>query len=700
MYNNIYLQWRTSLAISALYTIFQSSSYYTKLFNDDNTISSSSSNDSNDKAKREKIMSSCFTNVTESLSNFYIISTSNKNGILQLVNVLEQQRQVPHPSSSSNTSSKKDNKNVNNNNNSNNSGVFDKSIEYCIYLEEWDNTMNTNATTAYDVNDRYNTKSALATSSSYYQQYYPKLNIGDAIWISFQTLFTISKTLSSTITTSTATTTSLLSTSKRTVDIIKNHNTLLIQKAIFTPSLTLYMHTLRRFPGQKSIVPMALSGFLALANTSLSNGITNSTDKAIEQQRISERNALISSLCKIATDSTTSSSSSSLRDYQIESLSCLFYIIHIHFNAITSKSDWNSVIYTLHQLSSLSLGNNYYLSKDMYPTSMALSIAMTRLSNFSKCFNNQCFICFLEACMELSFALFRKNNNTSSAMNSNDNNVNSLSANDDEDNHFGSGSSMSASTTLGNKIFSLAGRAFGGVSSTITDNADDPSTPTSAHHHHHRSSERKQQHSHHHSPSPTPSISKRNFGDDARQSILSNIINITQSSNAITTSSSSSIISDATSFTTRSTGSTKGQQPIVPLSLLLLVDCTLVNIYRFDDFGDIVIPHLCDIAALYVDVRQFVIDIVCHFILTRLSKQTDDSNNGTTTTTTTMTMTMPEELLLDENKEKNNLKRIPKGNPTPEYYFVYEEVIAKYDDDSNDRYHEITTCSSFIRLIT
>ena len=667
MDNDIYLQWRTSLSISALYTIFQSTSYYAKLFDDNNF----SSNDNNDKSKRE-LISSCVAHVTESLSTFYILSTSNKNGILRLVNVLEQ----PQPSHLSSTSSKKDNKNVNNNNNSNNNSVFDKSLEYCVYLENWDNTdiMNTNANATFDAIDRYNTKSALITSSSYYQQYYPKLNIGDAIWTSFQTLFTISKTLSSTITT---TTSSL--TSKRNAYNNDNRNTLLILKAIFTPSLTLYIHTLRRFPGQKNVVPMALSGFLALANTSLRNGTTSSTDEDIKKQRISERNALISSLCKITTDTLSSSSSSprsikELRNYQIESLSCLFYIIHIHFNAISSRSDWNIIVYTLHQLSSLSL-LNYYSSKDMYPTSMALSMAMTRLSNFSKCFNNQCLICFLEACMELSFAFFRQNN--ASTKNSSDNNATALSVNDDDDNHLVSASmSASASTTLGNKFFSLAGRAFGGVSSTMIDNnADEPSTPTSAHYH--RSSERKQHHRHH-SPSPTPAISKRNFGDDARQSILSNIINITQSSNAITTSTSESIIKDATSFGTRSTGSTKGQQPIVPLSLLLLVDCTLVNIYRFNDFGDIVIPHLCDIAALFVDVRQFVIDIVCHFILTRLSKQTD--SNGTT-------MTMPEELLSDENKEQKNLKRIPRGNPTPEYYFVYEEVyeeIIANHDNPND----------------
>ena len=437
-------------------------------------------------------------------------------------------------------------------------GVFDKALEYCIYMEEWD---------AKDRKDDY-------------QQHYPKLNMGDTIWTSFETLFTICKTLSS------------------------NND---LEKAIFTPSLTLYVHTLRRFPGQKHIVPMALSGFLALANSILSP-----LSEEMEEQKMNERNALLSSLCKITTD-VTSSRVKELRDYQIEALSCLFYIIHKHYNSITSKSDWNSIIYTLHQLSTYPVhtNNNYYLSKDIYPTAMALSIAMTRLSTFSTCFDTNSLISFIEACMDLSFALFRQSNegviiNTSSSI-------------DDEEEE-----KQSSSSTLGNKIFSLAGRAFGGISDG---NVDDPNSP-----HARRASTQP-------NPSPLPSTTPvRKFGEDARQSILLNIANMMQSSNAIASSTSNTIIKDV--------NSTNNLQQPLPLSLLLLIDCTLVNVFRFDTYGNVIIPHLCDVAAMFKDVRQFVIDIVCHFILMKLS----------------------------HTEKSDGVQRVPKGNPTPEYYFVYEQV--------------------------
>jgi hypothetical protein len=188
--------------------------------------------------------------------------------------------------------------------------------------------------------------------------------LGEALWLSMQGIIRIAVLLAS-------------------IDAVKP-----ILEETFAPSLAVLQHCLKRFPGSREIVRLALAGYASLADICIPLGGTSM-----------HRKALLTSLCKLSLPAWGKhDASAQLEDHHVSSMLYLFRIVHQHYNFISLE--WEIILRTLEQLSVLSIASTK-LSNESYHAAMAVSELFGRFAPFTTCFSVQSLLFLAEALTEI-----------------------------------------------------------------------------------------------------------------------------------------------------------------------------------------------------------------------------------------------------------------------------------------------------------
>ena len=107
----------------------------------------------------------------------------------------------------------------------------------------------------------------------------------------------------------------------------------------------------------------------------------------------------LSTLCKFSLPNFKSTSSVLITNFHASSLTSLFTLVHIHSSCFTS-SDWFVVLSTLEQLSYMPISSNK-LSDDSYDVAIALSSALSLLSEFTCSLDDGSLKAFIDAIIKL-----------------------------------------------------------------------------------------------------------------------------------------------------------------------------------------------------------------------------------------------------------------------------------------------------------
>lgn len=157
---------------------------------------------------------------------------------------------------------------------------------------------------------------------------------------------------------------------------------------IFSPSLALWQHFLKRIVGSKELVELSLKGYVTLADVCL----------PLEDCSL-QRKALLTSLSKLSLPSWGKRDPNSLlHDHHVRSLLCLLRIVHSHFDAISTG--WDIILWTFEELSTLTI-DSPLLSEEAYHASLAISAAYRRFAGFSTCVSDPSFALMAEALTEI-----------------------------------------------------------------------------------------------------------------------------------------------------------------------------------------------------------------------------------------------------------------------------------------------------------
>ena len=111
----------------------------------------------------------------------------------------------------------------------------------------------------------------------------------------------------------------------------------------FSPSLALFQHFMKRFPGSPTLRESTVTAYTNLANVVI---------RGIEVTNCPQRKALLSSLCKLSIPCWGKRNNTMpMEDHHLECLDALFGIIHNYRDSL--GNDWYIVLQTLEYLSSL-----------------------------------------------------------------------------------------------------------------------------------------------------------------------------------------------------------------------------------------------------------------------------------------------------------------------------------------------------------
>jgi hypothetical protein len=157
---------------------------------------------------------------------------------------------------------------------------------------------------------------------------------------------------------------------------------------IFSPSLALWQHFLKRIVGSKELVELSLKGYVTLADVCL----------PLEDCSL-QRKVLLTSLSKLSLPSWGKRDPNSLlHDHHVRSLLCLLRIVHSHYDAISTE--WDILLWTFEELSTLTI-DSPLLSEEAYHASLAISAAYGRFAGFSTCLSDPSFALMAEALTEI-----------------------------------------------------------------------------------------------------------------------------------------------------------------------------------------------------------------------------------------------------------------------------------------------------------
>ena len=337
----------------------------------------------------------------------------------------------------------------------------------------------------------------------------------------------------------------------------------------FAPSLAVFQHYLKRFPGSCTIVQCTLEGYLGLADVAV----------PVESGRALLRQALLTSLCKLSLPSWGKHDPScQLESCHVESLICLLNIMHKHYDSFLS--DWRMILWTFQELSILSISSPL-LSDEGYAKALAVSSTFARIAPLSTCLSPESLTCMIDALADISASwlemrdILMVEDSVSRTLEVAKPRTDSL----DVKTHRKTsstvkvGDSIDPKSSLSGKLMSFAGRTLLG--------------------------------SHPHEPSeddlaqlpPVAERTKNTYFGSYRQNFLQRLL-----------SSKRAIRSDLVGR--------------LPFSLVALTDVALSNMYRYDMCGTTIADHFCFLAAASPDIRASAMSILAMLMTSQLS---DDS---------------------------------------------------------------------------
>lgn len=379
--------------------------------------------------------------------------------------------------------------------------------------------------------------------------------VGDAVWVAYKCILLVSE--------------SLETMSEQGLNGSRE-DTLLLVDGSFSPSLAAFQHFMKRLPGSTIIVSHTVAGYVNLGNALI---------PCVRSAESIQRRALLTSLCKLSIPSWGKSNNTSpMQEHHIACLDALFGIIHQHCDALWN--DWYIVLYTLEYLSSCSV-SSAALSDSWLKKSALISSCFSRLSPFTTCLSDDSLEFFVDALVDVSSARVAKSSRPK--LPSGEDGA-SFSSRDDattravED----SDPKQKESSGMTGRLFSLAGRAFGGAS--------DPDL--------------KGERNSFDASMARVRISKT-YAEDFRSTVYSRLA--------------------ATKPTTR-----KDVLHDLPFSLIALTDVALCNSFRYGTYGPAVASHLREVAlssASSGEIRLYAVDTLTNIITAQLSNVSSNAHH-------------------------------------------------------------------------
>lgn len=267
-----------------------------------------------------------------------------------------------------------------------------------------------------------------------------------------------------------------------------------------------------------------------------------------------------------------------LKESNIDAIWTLIRIIHNHYEDIFDE--WHAILSTLDQLSSISMSSTKL--PDTYAKSVNdISSSFVRLPEFTTSFSSEALSHFVTSLIKLSNGtLFGIQTERSSNLSQEISGKLLLSENtiDKVDNSSQISDNFSRESSLGGKLISFAGRAFGGVPAQGS-SGNNPPNPQRL------------------NAESTDARLSKSYSNNLRETAFSK-------------SATMKISTPRSVFMT------------VPLPLLLLTLVSEVNAYRFSVVEEAVAMHLCEVVSCSstVELRSFAMDTLIHFMPLSLLK--------------------------------------------------------------------------------
>ncbi|KAL7554854.1 hypothetical protein ACHAWF_018901 [Thalassiosira exigua] len=328
----------------------------------------------------------------------------------------------------------------------------------------------------------------------------------------------------------------------------------------FAPSVSCMQHFIKRMLGSPVIMAEALLSYEELASASMA---VDSHSSSVRRQ------AILTSLCKLCLPSWGKRRPhSQLKESNIDSLWTMLWIVHSNYEKISDE--WAVIISTLDQLAIISLSSSK-LQNSYSDKAASIAGCFVRLPSFTTCFTQATLFQFIASLVKLSEAvslepLVDQNNEILRDASE------SIIVEDDTDH-----THVSREPSIGGKLMSFAGRAFGG-------GQPQPSSSNTNH------SLRRM-------ASMGATQSSKTYSEDLRE-------------NACMHMASAKI------------STTRDVIQKMPLPLLLLAVVSEANSYRLSVVEEVVAKHLCDIVAKAssVELRSFAMEVLIHFMPMSLSR--------------------------------------------------------------------------------
>lgn len=327
----------------------------------------------------------------------------------------------------------------------------------------------------------------------------------------------------------------------------------------FSPSLAAFQHFMKRLPGAKVIVDRTVAGYSNLANALI--------PCASDTESI-QRRALLTSLCKLSLPSWGDSDDGiPLEDHHILCLEELFGIIHRHRDAL--KKDWYIILCTLEYLSRLPISSPS-LSESTLRKSSFISSCLARLSQFTTCLSDDSLECFVSSLADVSAIQSEK-----AFQKKQGSNVAIAPSRSGEDADAVTQQKDSAGVT--GRLFSLAGRAFGGGSDPDLKGKRDSFDSSIAR-----------------------ARTSKTYDHDYRNAAYVRLA-------ATKTSIQNSVFQE------------------LPFCLVTITDVALYNLFRYRDYGPAVGAHLRDVALSSApsEVRLYAVDSLTNIVTAQVSQSQD-----------------------------------------------------------------------------
>lgn len=374
--------------------------------------------------------------------------------------------------------------------------------------------------------------------------------VGDVVWIAYKCTLLIAESLETCVTQS---------------NDLKQDLLVLIDGP-FSPSLAAFQHFMKRLPGSKLIVARTVDGYSNMANALI--------PCASDTESI-QRRALLTSLCKLSLPSWGDDEDGiPLEDHHVLCLEELFGIIHRHHNAL--RKDWYIVLCTLEYLSRLSISSPS-LSEGALRKASFISSCLSRLSLFTTCLSEDSLQCFINSLADVSTiqsekAFVRKKRAS---------NVPVAPSRSGEDSDPALQQKDSAGMT--GRLFSLAGRAFGGASDPDLKGKRDSFDSMSR------------------------ARTSKTYDHDYR------------------------IAAYARLATTKTSIQNSAFQEL-PFCLVAITDVALYNLFRYKDYGPVVGTHLqrLVLSTISSEVRLYAIDSLTNIVTAQVSHSQESKSTHST----------------------------------------------------------------------